>query len=96
MLLQAAYRKLQGQPYDIEPHQAKAALVRAGPEALEYCARHLVLGDADPDVRARNWREFSKPLLQFVWPGDAEARTDDATERLVWLTLAAVVEAQSR
>jgi hypothetical protein len=92
LLMQAALRKVQGDEYAITPQQGKAALLRGGADAMESCARHLIFGDPDPEQRATNWRELSKPLFQFLWPGDAEARNDDATEWLVRVALAAESE----
>lgn len=89
ILLQAAYRNILGQPYEITPQQAKSALLRAGPHALKTCARYLIFGDSDPEQRARNWVERSKPLFLFVWPRDRAPRTDEATERLADLALSA-------
>lgn len=87
ILLQAAHRKILGEPYDITPQQAKSALLREGPRALEICARYLTFGGDDPDERARNWLDRSKPLFQFVWPKDKSARTEEATQRLANLAL---------
>jgi hypothetical protein len=92
MLLQAAQRKILGGAYDIQPQEAKAALLKGGEQALVDCARYLIVSAADPAQRAENWRTVSKPLLEFVWPGDAKAQSDRATAFLLDLALASDAE----
>ena len=71
-------------PYPLAPTEARAALRRAGVEALSSVGHRLAMEmeGAKPEERAERWRTIVGPVFQAIWPLDVELQSHATTFKL--------------
>jgi hypothetical protein len=71
--------------YPLEPSEARAALRRAGANALSSVGHNLAMEmeRAKPSEKVERWRKVIGPVFQAIWPLDVELQTSATTFKLV-------------
>jgi hypothetical protein len=71
--------------YPLTSSEVRAALRRAGPDALSNVAHRFAieLEAAKPEERAQLWRTVVGPTFQAIWPLDVDLQTNATTFKLV-------------
>lgn len=75
--------------FPVTQQEARAALRRAGAEAMASVAHRLAkaIGDGNAADRGALWRDIVGPVFAGIWPMDGELQTEIATHQLVRLIL---------
>jgi hypothetical protein len=76
--------------YPLTAHESRAALRRAGVDALSSVGHRLAteMGSAKPEEKIQNWREIVCPVFQAIWPLDVDLQSHATTFKLVQILLA--------
>jgi len=71
-------------PYPLAPTEARAALRRAGVEALSSVGHRLAIAmeGAKPEEKVERWRTIVGPVFQAIWPLDVELQSHASTFKL--------------
>lgn len=78
-------------PYPLMATEARAALRRAGDQALSSVAHRLAIEieQAKPEEKITRWRTVVGPVFQGIWPLDVELQTPASTFKLTQILIAA-------
>lgn len=76
--------------YPLEPTEARAALRRAGAEALSSVGHRLAIemGAANSSQKVNVWQTIVGPVFQTIWPIDIELQSNASTFKLVQILVA--------
>ena len=76
--------------YPLLPTEARAAIRRAGGEALSSVGHRLAIemASAKPEEKMQLWRTVIGPVFQAIWPLDVELQSEASTLKLVQILIA--------